>query len=127
MRQNVSEPLEISCLELLHRASTQGDLQAWAAFQQGLEETVLIWHHDHPGSEAACHIHGERHFVSLAFEWLRQAAVQGHVSCETLSGVLLFLHISLKGAILETLWVSSGPRGVSSAQLDEPTNCATRG
>jgi hypothetical protein len=43
MRQKVSETLEVSRLELLHRASTHGDLRAWAAFQQGLEETVLTW------------------------------------------------------------------------------------
>jgi hypothetical protein len=51
MRQNVSETLEVSRLQLLRRASTYGDLQAWAAFQQSLEETVLNWFHNHPGCE----------------------------------------------------------------------------
>src|SRR5712692_961028 len=41
MRQHVGETLAVSRLELFHRASTHGDLQAWAAFQQSLEETVL--------------------------------------------------------------------------------------
>jgi hypothetical protein len=53
MRQNVSESLEASRLELLRRACTHGDLQAWVAFQQSLEETVLTWLHEHPGFEAA--------------------------------------------------------------------------
>ena len=103
MRQNVGETLEVSRLELLRQASTYGDLQAWTAFQQSLEETVLTWLHEHPGSEAACHLQSEQYFVALAFERLRQATVQGQVACETLSEVLVFLRASLNGAILETL------------------------
>ena len=118
MRQDVSETLEVSRLELLRRASTYGDLQAWAAFQQSLEETVLTWFHDHPGREAACRVQSERHFVALAFERLRQAVVQGQVACETLSEVLVYLRASLNGAILETLRVSSRPGAVSSPWPD---------
>ena len=74
-------------------ASTQGDLETWEAFQQSLEETVLTWFYDHPGSEAACRLQSERHFVALAFERLRQAVVQGQMTCETLSGVLVYLRL----------------------------------
>jgi hypothetical protein len=116
MRQNVSETLEVSRLQLLRRASTYGDLQAWAAFQQSLEETVLNWFHNHPGCEAASRLQSERHFVVLAFERLRQAAVQGQVACETLSGVLVYLRASLNGVILEMLRVSERP-GVVSAHI----------
>ena len=118
MRQDVGETREVTRLELLSRASRQGDLEAWAAFQQGLEETVLTWLHDHPGREAACHLQSERHFVALAFERLRQAAVQGQVTCETLSEVLVYLRASLNGAILETLRVSKWPGAVSSPWPD---------
>lgn len=76
--------LEASRLELLSRASKQGDLDAWATFQKSLEATVLTWLHAHPGSEVACRVHGERHLVSLAFERLRRAIIQGQVTCETL-------------------------------------------
>src|SRR6266568_1340451 len=55
------EPLALS-LRLL------AALEAWAAVQQGLEETVLTWFHDHPGCEAACGLQSDRHFVALAFE-----------------------------------------------------------
>jgi hypothetical protein len=109
MKQIVSESLEVSRLELWRRAGIDSDLEAWVAFQQGLEEIVLTWLHDHPGREAACRLHSERHFVALAFERLRQAAVQGQVTCETLSGVLVSLRASLNGAILETLRVSKRP------------------
>ena len=118
MRQNVSETLEVSRLELLYRVSTYDDLQAWAAFQQCLEETVLSWLYDHPGSEAACRVQSERHFVALAFERMRQAVVQGKVGCETLSEVLVYLRASLNGAILETLRVSKRPKVVSSTWPD---------
>jgi hypothetical protein len=118
MRQNVSELLEVARLELLHRASIHSDLEAWTAFQQSLEETVLTWFHEHPGREAACRVHSERHFVALAFERLRQAAVQGQVACETLSEVLLYLRASLNGAILETLRDSKRPGVVSSPYRD---------
>jgi len=110
--------LEVSPLELFRRANTYSDLQAWAAFQQSLEETVLTWLHAHPGSKAACRLQSERYFVALAFERLRQATIQGQVSCETLSEVLVFLRASLNGAILETLRDSKRPGVVSSPWPD---------
>jgi hypothetical protein len=88
MRQDVSEILDFSRLELWRHAKTHGDLQTWTAFQQSLEGTVLTWFHEHPGSEAVCRVNSERHFVSLAFGRLRQAVVQVQVVCETLSEVL---------------------------------------
>ncbi len=63
-------------------------------------------------------MHSEWHFVTLAFERLRQAAVQGQVTCETLSEVLVYLRASLNGAILETLRVSRRPGAVSSPWPD---------
>jgi hypothetical protein len=119
MGQEVDETLEVSRPELLHHAITHGDLQAWAAFQQSLEETILSWLHGHPGSEAACRLQSEHHFVALAFEGLRQAALQRQVAVETLSEVLVFLRASLNGAILETLRVSERPGAVSSIWPDE--------
>ena len=112
MKQNVGETLEVSRLELWRRVKSHGELEAWAAFQHCLEETVLTWLHEHPGREAACRMHGERHFVAQAFEQLQQAVFQGQVTCETLSGVLVYLRASLNGAILETLRVSSRPGAV---------------
>ena len=106
--------LEASRLELLRRASRYGDLEAWAVFKQGLEDAVLSWLLDHPGSEAACRVQSERHFVAQAFERLRQAVVQGQVACETISEVLVYLRVSLNGAIRDELRVSSGPGAVSS-------------
>src|SRR5258708_5799269 len=102
MRQDVGEICEISRLELLQRASRYGDLEAWAAFQHCLEETVLTWLHEHPGSEAACRMHSESYFVALAFERLRQAAIEGQVAFETQASALVYLRASLKGKTLDS-------------------------
>jgi hypothetical protein len=118
MRQDVSETLKVSYVELWRHAKTDGDLLACAAFQQYLEETVLTWLHEHPDRQVACRLQSERHFVVLAFERLRQAVVQRQVACETLSEVLLYLRASLNGAILETLRDSKRPAVVSSPWPD---------
>src|ERR1051326_3570846 len=110
MRQDINETLEVSRLELLCRASTYNDLEAWAAFQRDLEGTVLTWLHNHPGREIACRMQSERHFVAQAFEQLRQAVVQRHVTFETLPEALLYLRASLCGAILEMQRASSRPK-----------------
>jgi hypothetical protein len=114
MGHDVGETLEVSHVKLLRRASTHNNQEAWAAFQQSLEETVLSWFHEHLSSEAACCVQSEKYFVAQAFERLRQATIQGQVTCETLSWVLVYLHASLNGAILETLRASKRPGTVSS-------------
>jgi hypothetical protein len=110
--------LEISHLDLLRRASIQGDLQAWSVFQQSLESAVLTWLHAHPGSEAVCHLQSERHFVTQASEQLWQATIQGQLACERLSEVLVYLRASLNGVILQTLRDSNRPATVSSIWPD---------
>ena len=114
MRQDVNETLEVSHLELLRRVSIYGDLEAWAAFQQSLEETVLNWLHAHPGGQAACRVRSERHLVAQAFEQFQRVVTQRRVACETLSKVVMYLRASLSGAILETLRASFRPRAVSA-------------
>lgn len=118
MKQDAGKTLEFSRLELLRRASTRCDLEAWAAFQHGLEKTVLSWFHEHTACEMASRMHSESYFVALAFERLQQAAVQGQVVCETLSGVLVYLRACLNGAILETLRDSSRPGAALNPWLD---------
>ena len=118
MRQDVGETPEVAQLEQLRLVSTYGDLEAWAAFQQSMEETVLNWLHAHPGREAACHVQSERHFVAQAFEQVQQAVVQRQVACETLSEVSVYLRASLSGIILETLRAFSRPR-VASEYVSE--------
>ncbi len=54
MRGDGDETFEVYSLQLLRRAIAHDDQDAWAGFQQCLEETVLTWLHEHPGKEAAC-------------------------------------------------------------------------
>ena len=118
MRQDSGETCEVSRHELWHRASRQGDLEAWAAFQQSMEGTLLTWFHAHPGNEAASRVRSDSYFVARAFEQLWHLLVQGQVACETLSEAVAYLCMSLNGAILETLRVSRRPGAVSSPGLD---------
>jgi hypothetical protein len=123
MRQDVDETREDSPLELWRRAFSHGDPQACDAFQRGLEETVLTWFHDHQGSQAACRLHSERHFVALTFERLRQTLSQRQMIYETFSEVLLYLRASLNGVILETLRAAKRAGGVPSLWQDGEDAC----
>ncbi len=122
MRQQVDETREVSRLELWRRASQQGDLAAWAAFQQSLEETVLAWFHAHPSREAASRVQSESHFVARAFEQLWHLVFQGQVACQGLSEALVYLRASLNGAILEGLRVARREGSASSLpDREEPS------
>lgn len=126
MRQNSGETREVSRLELWRRASRQGDREAWAAFQQGLEGALLTWFHAHPGCKAASRVQSDRYFVAQAFEQLWHLVVQGQVACETLSEAVVFLRVSLNGAILETLRDSQRPSVVLNS-WSEGAECPERG
>jgi integrase len=114
MRQEVDETREVARLELWRRASRKGDLEAWAAFQQDLEGTVLAWFHAHPSSEAASRVQSESHFVARAFEQVWHLVVQRQVACQELSEALVYLRASLNGAILEELRVARREGSASS-------------
>ena len=123
MRDDGVEPFEMYSLELLHRAIVHGDRDAWAGFQQRLEETVLTWLHEHPSGEAACRGRHEKDLVAQAFERFQQAAAQTQIAFDTPAGVFTYLRASLHGAILERLRTLSRPKEVSRlmpALADEP-------
>ena len=113
MRSDRDETFEEYNLELLRRAIAHGDQDAWAVFQQCLEETVLTWLHEHPSREVACRGLCEKHVVAQAFELFRQAAIQAQMACETLARVRVYLRASLHGAILDRLRILSRPKEVS--------------
>jgi len=113
VRCDRDETFEMSSLELLRRAIAHSDQDAWAGFQQCLEETVLAWLHEHPSREAMCRGLCEKDLVVQAFERFRLAAGQAQMACETLAGVLVYLRACLHGAILGTLRTLSRPKEVS--------------
>ena len=113
MRGDGDETFEMYSLELLRRAIAHGDQDAWAGFQQCLEETIVTWLHEHPSREAACRGLCEKDLVVQAFERFRQAAGQVEMAFETLDRVLVYLRASLHGAILDILRTLSRPKEVS--------------
>ena len=123
MRGDGDKTFEVSSLELLRRAIAHSDQDAWAGFQQCLEETVLTWLHAHPSREAASRGLCEKYVVAQAFERFRQGAVQAQMAFETPAGILVYLQASLNGVILDTLRTLSRPKEVSRfvpGPADEP-------
>jgi hypothetical protein len=94
---------EVYGLELLHRATIQGNHDAWAGLQQCLSELVRTWLYGHPRREAALRWESEESYVGLAFERFWQATTQQQVAFSTLAGALSYLRASLNGALLDTL------------------------
>jgi len=108
-------------LELLRRATVQGDPEAWAWVRHCFRELVLDWLHRHPSREAACRLESEEHYVAQAFERFCQATtVTQRVEFSRLAPALQYLRASLNGAILNTLRAYSRPRAVSLQEPGEP-------
>ncbi len=57
--------IETYGVELLRRATVQGDQEAWGWTQQCLGQLVLGWLGRHPNREAACRLSYVRHTASL--------------------------------------------------------------
>lgn len=108
-------------LELLHRATIQGDQEAWTWLQHCFSGVVRGWLHHHPSREAAYRLESEENYVAQAFERFWQATTLTHqVEFRTLAAALQYLRASLNGAILDTLRTYSRPREVSLPGPGEP-------
>src|SRR5216117_2334739 len=76
-------------LELLRRASVQGDQEAWAWVQHCFGGVVLNWLHRHPKRAHACRLESEEHYVAQAFERFWQATTSHQrVEFSTLAAAL---------------------------------------
>ena len=108
-------------LELLHRATIQGDQEAWTLLQHCFSGVMRGWLHHHPSREAASRLESEEHYVAQAFERFWQATTLTHqVEFRTLAAALQYLRASLNGAILDTLRAYSRPREISLPGPGEP-------
>jgi hypothetical protein len=105
-------------IELLRRATVQGDQEAWAWVQHCFGGVVLNWLRRHPKRAYPCRLESEEHYVALAFErfWQSTTSYQ-RVEFNTLAVALRYLRASLHGAILDTLRAYARPREIS---LPEP-------
>jgi hypothetical protein len=105
-------------VELVRRATIQGDQEAWEGMQHCFGGIVRGWLRGHPSREVACRLESEENYVAQTFEHFWQATtLTQHVEFSTLSAVLQYLRASLNGAIVDMLRAYAQPREVS---LQEP-------
>ena len=108
-------------LELLRRATIQGDQEAWTWLQHCVSGVVRDWLHHHPSREAASRLESEENYVAQAFERFWQVTtLTQRVEFHTLAAALQYLRASLNGAILDTLRAYPRPREVSLPGPGEP-------
>lgn len=91
------------CLELLRRATVQHNDSAKELLQQCLSEIARGWMRRHPKQEVACCLKSEEYYVAQACERFWQTVVQQEREFSTLVAVLRHLHVSLNGAVMDTL------------------------
>jgi DNA-directed RNA polymerase specialized sigma24 family protein len=109
---------DVYALELLHRATVQGDQEAWTWMQHCFSGLVLGWLYRHPSRETACRLESEENYVAQAFERFWQATtLTQRVEFSTLAAALHYLHMSLNAAIIDSLRTYARSREVS---LPEP-------
>src|SRR6266699_3950163 len=105
-------------LELLRRATLEGDPQAWECVQHCFSGIVRGWLHRHPSRETALRLESEENYVTLTFERFWQATTLNQkIEFRTLAAALQYVRASLYGAILDTIRAYTRPKEVS---LPEP-------
>ena len=108
-------------VELLRRATVQGDKEARAWIQQCFRELVLSWLRRHPNREVACELHSEEYYVAQTFERFWQAtALTQHIEFNSLAGALQYLHACLNGAMIDTLRAYSRSKEIPLLNHGEP-------
>lgn len=109
---------DIHGVELLRRATVQGDQEAWAALQQCLAEVVHGWLRSHPSIEVASRLDSEENYVAQAFARFWQATRrEQQVEFHTLAAALRYLRTSLNGAVLDVTRAYLRPKEIA---LPEP-------
>jgi len=112
---------EIYSVELLRRATVQGDQDAWIWMQQCFGELVLSWLRRHPNREAACRLDSEENYVAQTFERFWQAtALTQHIEFNSLAGAFQYLHACLNGAVVDTLRAYSRSKEIPLPDAGEP-------
>jgi hypothetical protein len=91
-------------LELLRRATVQGEQESRVWIQQCFSELVISWLRGHPRRGAACKIDSEENYVARAFERFWQVTVlTRHVEFHSLASALQYLQACLNGVVLDIL------------------------
>jgi DNA-directed RNA polymerase specialized sigma24 family protein len=100
-------------LEMVRRATLQGDQEAWECLHVCFSGMVRHWMHRHPNRKAAFLFAREEDYIAQAFErfWLATACHE-QVKFSTLAAALQYLRSCLHGAILDTLRAYSRPKEI---------------
>jgi hypothetical protein len=108
-------------VELLRRATVQGEQEACVWIQQCFSELVLSWLHSHPRRGAACELDSEGNYVARTFERFWQAsALTQHIEFNSLAGALHYLQVCLNGAVIDRLRDYSPAKEIPLPEPDEP-------
>jgi hypothetical protein len=108
-------------LELLRRATLEGDPGAWEWVQYCFHDMVRSWLGRHPSRVAALRLDSEENYVALTFGRFWQATtLTQKVEFRKLAAALRYLRASLHGAILDTLRAYSRPKEVPLPESGEP-------
>jgi hypothetical protein len=108
-------------VELLRRATVQGEQEAWAWIQQCFSELVLSWLRSHPKRATACELDSEENYVAQTFERFWQAtALTQHIEFNSLIGALHYLHACLNAAVIDTLRAYSRSNEIPLPEPGEP-------
>lgn len=107
-------------LELVRRATLQGDPEAWVWVQDCFRELVRGWLRHHPSREVARSFESEKTYVALTFERFRQVTTSTQKGAySTLATALQYLRTSLHGIILDTLRAYAWSKVVSVPEAGE--------
>lgn len=107
-------------IELLRRATSQDNQQAWEGWQRCFGEILRSWLRRHPRAELVCHFDSEEHCLARTFEGLRQAMAAEQLPTRTqLSTVLRYLQACLNGVLLDALRSKARPQCI---RLQEPAD-----
>jgi len=89
-------------LELLHRATLQGDIEAWAFIKQCFHDLVLQWLRLHPQRGVVCTLKKDAHYVDITFDRFWQGTVFGQPKeFSSLADAIRYLQACLNGVVLD--------------------------
>lgn len=107
------------CIELLRRATLQGNQDAWKIVQEFLSETVRGWISQHPRKEEACRLESEETYVDQAFARFYLLIVSQQTEFSQLSAALQYLKVCLSGVILKRVRACSRPGAIPLPTADD--------
>jgi hypothetical protein len=120
-RYQRGEPsVERYSLELLRRATLEGDPEVWEWVQYCFSDMVRGWLRRHPSRDTAMKLESEDNYIALTFaRFWQSTTLNKKIEFRTLAAALQYLRASLHGTIIDTLRAYARPKEVSLLGLEE--------